>query len=1138
MFLNPFSFKGRITRTEIGLSYFFSFFIATFLVLFFWENLYNFPFLFFIPPFICLIWFLISQGVKRCHDTGNSGLFLLIPFFFIAIILIEGERETNQYGPNPKKGQPTKDDFFKKNFHFVKPDSKTWVRMIIELFGLLFFTLFFISLLIYFFEHSQSIIFYGSGLLVIGSYYLYLKLTKQKEQILESPSYFFYNRLVYAVLLIVLIHLYFYYFRDIVFEEFHFFSTLTLVFNILFLTYLSFLLFKKSKKFKARFQKFNQLVAYSALFFVLTFLVGFNTKGTYADVYIHWSEQKLEWKDFKTTFLFLGDFDASIYSSIQIPKNIKQDEFLVYAYMNPGKSYKLISAVDDDQLLIHEQYHFNITEYVSRKMRKELVSVGKENLTLNKLKKLKSKYIYKIDSLQSLYDYETKHNLNYEKQRYWELKIDDLLRQTAYYEEKDLMEYYAFNPKESSYFRNVIQNFEGEILVSYPVSESESIFGKVYEVVKNENMTTVTYFENGEKKHDGYFNNAITTLIKDKNSLIMNYLNDEVPMNDKLKHAVEKTYFEKNGNVIIHYLDDNGNRVSSNNIFEVRYNILSNNEYLSFYFNEDGERIQNSRNCFHEKRTIDNMGRLIKQESFDRNLQPILNDQFVSVYEYIYDENNYIIQQKRYDSKGDFSYGMDAFNVTFGIDERGNLSRIENRDEHGNLRNDNSGVSIVIYDHDRSDNLISSRRFSMEQLPAWGEEEYFQIVNDYDSQGRKIFSATYYPDFVLKFDKNMWGATRYEYLNDTTRYVANLNVYNVIIADTDSVSFIFETMNSKKQIIEKRFYNKKKQFSIKENIPVVYKYKYDERGNMIDYVSFDSLSHRVPFEEDVARVRWDYDQNNNKIKTSYFKINGDIADGNQNASFNFYVYDEKNNLVERRNYDKHMQPVEVNGIYKYEIIVNERGNDSIVKYYGVDNKLITGASIDNFFYDEYQNLILKTFFDQYENPISNDYEVHKIKNMYDKYSKYIGESYFDTKLQPVEDIYGIHSSRLVFDNRNYILSQSYFDAQNNKVNSIYGFHKIGFNVNEQGLKTRETYFDSHNNKVAIDDGIADYLYQRFSSGMVSSYSLYDEDGYLINDSDGVAEYFYKPSLNGLYYISKIVDSDGNILKNREEIESF
>lgn len=44
----------------------------------------------------------IAVGVRRMHDVGKSGWFLLIPIYSFILACTNGEVGTNQYGPDPK----------------------------------------------------------------------------------------------------------------------------------------------------------------------------------------------------------------------------------------------------------------------------------------------------------------------------------------------------------------------------------------------------------------------------------------------------------------------------------------------------------------------------------------------------------------------------------------------------------------------------------------------------------------------------------------------------------------------------------------------------------------------------------------------------------------------------------------------------------------------------------------------------------------------------------------------------------------------------------------------------------------------------------------------------------------------------
>ena len=43
----------------------------------------------------------IAVAVRRMHDTGHRGWWLLVPFVNIVFAVTEGERRENRYGPNP-----------------------------------------------------------------------------------------------------------------------------------------------------------------------------------------------------------------------------------------------------------------------------------------------------------------------------------------------------------------------------------------------------------------------------------------------------------------------------------------------------------------------------------------------------------------------------------------------------------------------------------------------------------------------------------------------------------------------------------------------------------------------------------------------------------------------------------------------------------------------------------------------------------------------------------------------------------------------------------------------------------------------------------------------------------------------------
>lgn len=116
MFKNPFSFEGRIRRTEYGLSVIaFSVVNAIFQVMT-QEGADQIYLIIMLLVYIPMFWFLAAQAAKRCHDRGNSGWYQLIPFYGFVLLFGEGDDGYNEYGPNPKGIGNEESDPFNNDF--------------------------------------------------------------------------------------------------------------------------------------------------------------------------------------------------------------------------------------------------------------------------------------------------------------------------------------------------------------------------------------------------------------------------------------------------------------------------------------------------------------------------------------------------------------------------------------------------------------------------------------------------------------------------------------------------------------------------------------------------------------------------------------------------------------------------------------------------------------------------------------------------------------------------------------------------------------------------------------------------------------------------------------------------------------
>ena len=93
MFKAPFSFNGRIRRTEYGLTCLIRGALYFFVIEMNAQTHSDLWGLVYLPA----SWFLLAQGAKRCHDLDKSGWWQIIPFYVLWMIFEKGRPWPNQY---------------------------------------------------------------------------------------------------------------------------------------------------------------------------------------------------------------------------------------------------------------------------------------------------------------------------------------------------------------------------------------------------------------------------------------------------------------------------------------------------------------------------------------------------------------------------------------------------------------------------------------------------------------------------------------------------------------------------------------------------------------------------------------------------------------------------------------------------------------------------------------------------------------------------------------------------------------------------------------------------------------------------------------------------------------------------------
>ena len=138
-----------------------------------------------------------------------------------------------------------------------------------------------------------------------------------------------------------------------------------------------------------------------------------------------YSSEHLNWSHFNKVDSLKGGYDAHIetYISYKINRVFNYTSATAVAITKLDESHFVSQS---DNLLKHELYHFKITEIVTRKLNKILDN--HHFSSPSNTKKIILQYLDTLRNMQNTYDAETKHNLNPQKQKQWELWVDKELK--------------------------------------------------------------------------------------------------------------------------------------------------------------------------------------------------------------------------------------------------------------------------------------------------------------------------------------------------------------------------------------------------------------------------------------------------------------------------------------------------------------------------------------------------------------------------------------------------------------------------------------------------------------------------------------------------------------------------------------
>lgn len=146
---------------------------------------------------------------------------------------------------------------------------------------------------------------------------------------------------------------------------------------------------------------------------------------------IQWCEQdKLEWQDFSGEPSMYSPFAAVSATYIEESHGCTEDgefHFNVKAAFVKDKSWSTNTICND--LLNHEQVHFDLTEYYARKMRLRLQQIENPcSLPTEDILQVVHEVYEDMETAHRVYDEFTVHGLNKENQKLWNKYVAESLK--------------------------------------------------------------------------------------------------------------------------------------------------------------------------------------------------------------------------------------------------------------------------------------------------------------------------------------------------------------------------------------------------------------------------------------------------------------------------------------------------------------------------------------------------------------------------------------------------------------------------------------------------------------------------------------------------------------------------------------
>lgn len=241
--------------------------------------------------------------------------------------------------------------------------------------------------------------------------------------------------------------------------------------------------------------------------------------------------------------------------------------------------------------------------------------------------------------------------------------------------------------------------------------------------------------------------------------------------------------------------------------------------------------------------------------------------------------------------------------------------------------------------------------------------------------------------------------------------------------------------------------------------------KYDEIGNIIDFSLFDEKGNPALNNRNYHRYTARYDAAGNQIECIYYDKKGNRTNyANEPYAIERATYDQLRNCTRRAYFDKQNRPVccrehWASSTYEYDVF----GNITRQCFFDTngqptDKKKMVPEGFCK--YDKRGNRIYLASADGHGNIIINPQQgVAIIRYEYDNHNNNIRTTYFDEKDRPMVGLHKYHEEVCTYDDMNRLTTVAYFDTKHKPTTGTFWYHKLEYSYtdNDKHASTCKIY---------------------------------------------------------------------------------